>query len=157
MSGVNKIQQEVQVLKITKQFEEEARKLILKGLEERFGFIDPAYNPDLINIIKSYSQKGQVFLIGVYDNRVVCTGAVSCEEAGVGRIERMSVKKECRRLGLAKLMIQCLELSAKQEGYHKVVLETNNNWQSAIEFYNKNGYELYLDDEKCSHFYKHLS
>ena len=53
---------ELQIHQITKEFEE-ARELILKGLEERFGFIDLACNPDLKRILESYNRKGSVLLL----------------------------------------------------------------------------------------------
>lgn len=154
--NLNNIQEEIQIQPITKGFEEEARELVLKGLEERFGFIDPAYNPDLKSILNSYSQEGAVFLVGIYDCQVICTGAISYEASGVGRVERMSVIKEYRRVGVAKIMMDCLEVWAKLEGYQQLVLETNNNWHSAVEFYKNRQYNLYLDDGNCSHFSKHL-
>lgn len=154
--SLNNVQEEIQIQQITKVFEEEARELVLKGLEERFGFIDPAYNPDLKSILNSYSREGDVFLVGIYEKRVICTGAISYEASGVGRVERLSVMKEYRRAGVAKIMIDRLEAWAKLEGYQQLVLETNNNWHSALEFYKNRKYNLYLDDGKCSHFSKYL-
>ncbi|TAA70496.1 GNAT family N-acetyltransferase [Planococcus salinarum] len=150
------VKEEVKIHQITKIFEEEARELILKGLEERFGFIDPTYNPDLKSILHSYSQKGAIFLVGTYKNRVICTGAISYEEPGIGRVERMSVLKEFRRTGVAKIMMNHLESWAMQEGYQQLVLETNSNWHSAIEFYQNRQYHLYLNDGECSYFSKNL-
>ena len=152
----NNVQVEMQILQITEVFEEEARKLILSGLEERFGFIDPTYNPDLKSILHSYSQKGAIFLIGIYNHHVICTGAISYEKPEVGRVERMSVLKDYRRIGAAKIMMCRLESWAKQEGYHHLVLETNSDWHSAIEFYKNRQYDLYLVKGECSHFSKNL-
>lgn len=151
-----KIQEEIQFQQITEEFENEARELVLKGLEERFGFIDTSYNPDLRNIIQSYTHEGAVFLVGIYDRRVVCSGAISFETPNVGRVGRMSVLKEYRRAGVAKRMIHCLESWAIQYGYQQLVLETNNEWHNAIEFYKGRGYTLSFDDGKCSHFVKDL-
>ncbi|MCH4825189.1 GNAT family N-acetyltransferase [Planococcus halocryophilus] len=154
--SLNKIQEEIRIHQITKGFEEEARELILKGLEERFGFIDPTYNPDLKDISYSYSRRGTVFLVGIYNGRIICTGAITHEAPGVGRIERMSVLKGYRRIGVAKIMMYHLESWAKQEGYQQLVLETNGTWYSAIEFYKSQQYHLYLVDGECDHFSKKL-
>lgn len=51
----------LRIIKITKEFEDKARNLILEGLLERFGFIDHSCNPDLKSIIRTYSQNGNVF------------------------------------------------------------------------------------------------
>ena len=149
-------QKGIHITPVTKQFEEAARQLILTGLKERFGFLDPSYNLDLISIIQSYNGKGEVFLVGLHNNELLCTGALIKERSNVGRIQRMSVKQTYRRAGLAKLMIQALEIRAREEGYNQVVLETNNSWHSAIEFYKNRGYQLKCKDKERSHFVKKL-
>ncbi|WP_142829664.1 GNAT family N-acetyltransferase [Planococcus soli] len=152
----NEASERIQIHRITEPFEEQARAVVLKGLEERFGFIDPKYNPDLKSIVLSYSGQRAVFLVGIYKDRVICTGAVSMEALSVGRVERMSVLKEYRRTGVAKGMIHSLESWAKENGYQQLVLETNNDWQSSIDFYKNRRYSIYLNDGKCSHFVKEL-
>lgn len=153
---IEHIQHSIKIMPITRQFEEAARQLILDGLEERFGFLDHSFNPDLKNIIQNYSQGDDEFLIGLDGNRVVCTGALTRESATAGRIQRMSVRKSCRRMGLAEKMLQALEEKARQAGYEELVLETNNEWHSAVEFYKKMGYQVDWRDEERSHFLKRL-
>lgn len=152
--NVKDLQKSIQITPVTAQLEEAARQLILDGLEERFGFLDHSFNPDLKNIIRNYSQEGGVFLVGLQNNIVVCTGALTKEDSTSGRIQRMSVKKSHRRSGLAKLMMQALEKEASLQGYGKLVLETNNEWHSATEFYGKMGYQVDWKDEERSHFLK---
>ncbi|MBD8015508.1 GNAT family N-acetyltransferase [Planococcus wigleyi] len=147
------LKQSIHIIPITDQHEEEARLLILEGLKERFGFLDPSYNSDLTNIIQNYSQKGDLFLVGLHNNTMVCT---TRETSKTGRIQRMSVKKSYRSAGLAKLMIQTLETSASKAGYERIVLETNNDWHSAIEFYKNYGYQLERKDEERSYFSKQV-
>lgn len=154
--NINNLQQSIQILSVTEQYEEAARQLILDGLEERFGFLDHSFNPDLRNIIQNYSQDGDVFLISLRDNKVVCTGALTKEGATAGRIQRMSVKQSHRRSGLAESMLRKLEETARQLGYKALVLETNNEWHSAIDFYKKMGYQVDWKDEERSHFLKVL-
>ena len=55
-------------------------------------------------------------MVGLHNNMVVCTGALTREKSSTGRIQRMSVKPSYRRAGLAKLMIQDLEVKAGREG-----------------------------------------
>lgn len=141
---------------ITKEYNVAARNLLLDGLLERFGFIDHTYNPDLIDITQTYRIEVNVFLIGFLGNKLVCTGAVTKENENTGRIERMSVKKRYRRNGIANRMITELEVKAKGMGYKQNVLETNNDWKSAIEFYQRNGYKKYNNDGECTHFIKEL-
>ena len=144
----------LRIIKITGEYEEMARNLVLEGLLERFGFIDHSYNPDLKDILKTYGTDGTLFLIGFIREELICTGALTKEKEDTGRIQRMSVKKKYRRQGVANRMIKELELLAKEMGYKKIVLETNNNWISAIKFYRKNGYVEYHNDGECTHFIK---
>ncbi|WP_211654084.1 GNAT family N-acetyltransferase [Planococcus alpniumensis] len=153
---ITEVRKKMKILQITEPFENEARTVVLKGLEERFGFIDPSYNPDLKDILSSYSLEKTMFFVCVFDNAVISTGAVSYEGPGVGRVERMSVLKKYRRGGIAKVMLQHLESWAQQQGYEKVVLETNKSWTSAIEFYKKQQYESYLAEGERIYFSKHL-
>ena len=82
------------IIKITGEYEEMARNLVLEGLLERFGFIDHSYNPDLKDILKTYGTDGNLFLIGFIGEELICTGALTKEKEDTGRIQRMSVKKK---------------------------------------------------------------
>lgn len=135
---------------------EEAKNLILEGLKERFVFLDDSFNPDLKDIMGHYIDKGNVFLIGKLNEVIVCTGALSIESQTVGRIERMSVKKEYRGKGIARMMLSELENNAKEKDIKKLILETNNDWKSAKELYLSQGFTLYLKDERSSHFEKSI-
>jgi ribosomal protein S18 acetylase RimI-like enzyme len=86
---------------------------------------------------------------------VVCTGALAMADDSTGRIERMSVKKAFRKRGLGKRLMRELEILA-QKRYQELILETNNDWISAISFYSSNGYTIYLNDDECTHFVKKL-
>ncbi|WP_066172406.1 GNAT family N-acetyltransferase [Bacillus marinisedimentorum] len=133
-----------------------ARTLILEGFRERFGFLDSTLNPDLIDPVNWYSEKGMLFLTGSIDGQIVCTGAITYEEERIARIERMSVKKEYRRQGLAIEMLHELERSAGELEYKRIVMETNRGWKSAVRLYLANGYEIVDEDEERFHFYKEL-
>ncbi|NHM32088.1 GNAT family N-acetyltransferase [Neobacillus terrae] len=147
---------DITIMKVTEEYAEEAKSLVLAGLGERFGFIDDSLNPDLYKIMDIYTRPGCLFLLGMKDNVVLCTGALSSKSSNIARIERMSVKKEYRRLGLAGRMMKELEQSAVSLGYRKIVLETNRNWTSAVYFYEKHGYLLDHFEDQCIHFSKDL-
>jgi hypothetical protein len=80
------------------------KQLILAGLADHWGSLDLTLNPDLNDIAASY--RGETFLIAVQGEEIVGCGAVIEEdgEEGYGRIVRMSVKKEKRRLGVGQLL-----------------------------------------------------
>lgn len=125
---------------VTEDTQEQAKRVVLSGLEERLGFLNESYNTDLNNIVQNYTNHGDVFLTGTLRSEVICTGALIEERKDVGRIVRMSVLKAYRRKGFARKMLEELEAIARTKKYVKIVLETTNTWSDAIQFYKSNGY-----------------
>ncbi|WP_099157492.1 GNAT family N-acetyltransferase [Virgibacillus ndiopensis] len=139
---------QLKIIKITERYQIDAKNLILAGFNERFGFIDHSYNPDLNNIYTYYNKEGYAFFVGLHQDHVICTGALTKVRDEVGRIERMSVKKQYRRQGIAQRMLVHLENYAKKIGYPKLVLETNKEWDSAINLYINNGFIIDKQDKE---------
>ena len=140
-----------------------ARDLILEGLKERFGWLNPTLNPDLQDILRSYTHAGHLFLVGSLNNapgEVICTGALTHETTKRARIMRVSVKKDCRRKGFATTMVSALETHARETGMREIeeiLLETTDTWKSAIDFYLALGYRIYEYSEGNCHMKKRLS
>ncbi|RKN72993.1 GNAT family N-acetyltransferase [Paenibacillus ginsengarvi] len=126
---------------VTESTQEQAKAVVLSGMEEHFGFLDPTLNPDLDHIVSSYLEMGHTFLVGRLSEDVVCTGALMGVDAGTGRLVRMSVRKEHRRHGYASRMIAVLEQLAAEKGYSAMMLKTIVHWTDAVGFYEKMGYE----------------
>ncbi|WP_036705027.1 GNAT family N-acetyltransferase [Paenibacillus sp. OSY-SE] len=145
---------ELNIQEVNRNIQDQAKSVILEGLAERFGFLDNTLNPDLDDIILNYIGKGDVFLVGLYESRVVCTGALQHEGDHTVRIVRMSVAKQHRRRGYAKEMIYELEKRAVQKNYRRIILETNHAWKDAIAFYHSNGYTEYAADKARIHMNK---
>jgi len=116
------------------------RQLILNGLGEHFGYIDETRNPDLDNIMEYYIKTGATFVIACLNERIVGTGALIAEEPNVGRIVRMSVDHVYRRNGIGKAVMLYLIDIARQRGYIRLRLETNNDWYDVINFYKSLGF-----------------
>lgn len=144
----------LKTVKISKEYEAAAKEIILEGFLERFGFIDHSLNPDLNKTTETYSRDGSLFLVGLVGEELVSTGALSNEGGGACRLQRMSVKKDFRHNGLAKMMVEKLENHARSEGYTKIILETNAAWESAVGLYKSCGYREYLQAEGMIHLYK---
>lgn len=145
------------VAEVTEETQEQARRIVCAGLEERFGELDPSYNKDLDDIVSWYAGQGHLFLTGTLEGQMVCTGALIREGRDVGRIARMSVWKPYRRRGIARCMLQELERRARQKGYAKLMLETTASWLDAVQFYKANGYVEVQRDEEEVHLEKVLS
>jgi ribosomal protein S18 acetylase RimI-like enzyme len=116
-----------------------ARDLILAGLVEHWGQLDPDRNKDLQDIGASYSQA--VFLVALHQDRVIATGALIPATDGTAQIVRMSVATDMRRKGIARALLQSLCTRAHTLEVRQLVLETTETWQDAIAFYENFGFK----------------
>jgi ribosomal protein S18 acetylase RimI-like enzyme len=135
---------------VGREVQEEARRLVLAGLEEHWGWLDLTKNPDLDDIASTYA--GETFLVAQLDGELVGTGALICEKEGVGRVVRMSVAKDARRNGIGRKILQELCRRARQRGFRRLVLETTQTWEDAIGFYRKFGFEFIEFRDGDAHF-----
>jgi GNAT superfamily N-acetyltransferase len=133
-----------------------AKQIIYQGLFERFGNIIESFIPDTHHLYQTFIEKGDSFVIGQYHGLYVCTGGLVQESETVGRIVRVSVLKDFRGKGFAKKVIEHLEAVALTKSLTEIVLETNENWDSAIGLYQKMGYRLEKQTDGCCHFVKTL-
>jgi ribosomal protein S18 acetylase RimI-like enzyme len=121
-----------------------ARALILAGLAEHWGTLDPTLNPDLDDIAVAYG--AGVFLVAVVEadgaERIVGTGALQPVDATTGQIVRMSVARKARRQGIGRQILDALLDAARARGMRRVVLETTATWTGAIAFYRRAGFEI---------------
>ena len=119
-------------------YQEAVKLLILDGLEEHWGSIDPDKNPDLDNICTSY--KNSKFITAWQNGELVGTGVLLPVTAKTAKIVRMSVHKRYRRQGIGKNILNYLVNHAISDGYAKLVLETTETWEEAILFYKAYGF-----------------
>jgi len=120
--------------------QEEARTVVLEGLREHFGVLDPSLNPDLEDIRVSFITRGDDFYVAGHDGRVVGTAGLLFRE-GRARIVRMSVAKSHRKRGIATaLLSQCIE-SAARRGFREIWAYTQPEWPDAVGFYLRAGFE----------------
>ncbi len=117
-----------------------ARRLILEGLGEHWGWIDEEINTDLVDIATSYA--GAHFVLGWLDGDLVATGALIAEDAESRRVVRMSVAKASRRRGFGARILDHLVDIARQSGVKRVVLETTETWLDVIAFYEAYGFGI---------------
>jgi ribosomal protein S18 acetylase RimI-like enzyme len=132
-----------------------ARQLILDGLAEHWGKLDPALNRDLDDIGRSYA--AGVFLVAYWDGLMAGTGALLPEGDGRGRIVRMSVEQSLRRQGIGRRILDALIQRGRERGYREIVLETTESWADAVGFYRQYGFETtgFIDGDH--HFRLNLS
>lgn len=118
--------------------------LILAGLAERWGWLDPTCNPDLDDIEASYTTGGGCFLV-VEDEKgaIIGAGGLRLEAPGIGRIVRVSVAVAQRGRGLGRAITQRLIAEGQTRGCHTLLVETNEEWYSAIHLYVACGFVPY--------------
>ena len=123
-----------------------ARTVVLEGLREHFGVLDPSLNPDLQDIQASFITRGDDFYVAENDGRIVGTAGLIFGE-GRARIVRMSVAQSHRKRGIATgLLKQCIE-SAAQRGFREIWAYTQPEWPDAVSFYLRSGFEQLGRDE----------
>ncbi len=116
-----------------------ARDLILAGLAERWGQLDPSKNPDLGDLLGTYDDG--LFLVARYGGQVIGTGAFRHHDAETVEIVRMSVHRNWRRRGIGRAILAALCCEARARGYRRVILETTRTWDDAITFYRACGFQ----------------
>ena len=115
------------------------KQLILDGLVEHWGVLDPTLNPDLNNIAQSYADGD--FVVACIDGEIVGTGAIIPEEKTAVLCACPSKKKNGGKDSPPSFSITLLPLP-KEKGYEQVVLETTSTWQDVIQFYLRNGFTI---------------
>jgi GNAT superfamily N-acetyltransferase len=123
--------------------QEEARRIILDGLGEHFGYVDESRNHDLEDISASYLAAGHPFIVAEAGTMLVGTGALVIEKERCGRIVRVSVARAYRRQGIGLALVTHLVSIARQGGLERLWVETNDDWVEAIELYLKCGFRQF--------------
>jgi GNAT superfamily N-acetyltransferase len=119
------------------------RTLILTGLGSRFGTVDETLNPDLDDIQCHYVDAGEtVLVLESTDGVILGCGMLHCENGSAtsGRIARVSVIESLQGLGLGRRISRALIDHARQRGFTRLLVETNDNWASALRLYQSLGF-----------------
>lgn len=126
--------------KLTAADQPAVRALILAGLEEHWGPLDPTLNRDLDDMAITYGH-GQTILARS-ENRVVATGTVLPLDQESAEIVRMSVCRSQRRTGLGRATVDELCHRAELMGFTQVRLETSTAWTGVVAFYQACGFSI---------------
>ncbi len=116
------------------------QQLILAGLAEHWGALDPALNRDLDDIAATYASA--LFLVARRDGAIVGAGALIPRAEGIAEIVRMSVATSARRGGVGSQILRALCEYAQTAGCRRVVLETTATWREVIAFYQRFGFQI---------------
>ncbi len=116
------------------------RGLILSGLGEHFGVVDERLNPDLDDIWASHIRAGDLVIVAELEGGIVGTGTLVAAEPSVGRLVRMSVDSRYRRHGIGRALVAHLVERARERGFRRLLIETNDDWHDAIGLYRACGF-----------------
>jgi len=119
-----------------------ARALVLEGLREHWGWLDPNLNSDLDNIAASYIVPGHIFRIAEIGHELAGTGALKID-GDVGQIVRVSVSPQYQRRGVGRTLVAALLEATRARGLTRVWMETNDDWSDAIGLYRQCGFREY--------------
>ncbi len=119
------------------------RALVLAGLAERWGGLDPTLNGDLDDIETTHGADN-VVVASVGDEVVGCgmLVAVGADGDGVGEVVRMAVAPAWRRRGVALAVLHELRRRAIARGLTRLVVETNDDWTEARALYERFGFRF---------------
>ena len=116
------------------------RDLILGGLRDHWGTIDPALNRDLDDLGTTVPDRA--VLVATLGRQIVGTGTLLRRGERCAEIVRMSVASAHRRSGVGRLLVDELVAVARQWGVERVVLETTASWTEVVHFYERSGFTL---------------
>jgi ribosomal protein S18 acetylase RimI-like enzyme len=108
--------------------------LLDKELDERYGELQKQYNN--YNKVDHIDETVIIYKDGI----AVACGAYKVHDKEAVELKRIIVMKEHRNHGLAKLLVNELEKSAKNKGYRYALLETGIKQHEAIKLYKGCGY-----------------
>ena len=125
-----------------------ARALILEGLREHWGRLDPTRNPDLADITAYYIGPGHIFLIAETADTLVGTAGLLIT-GDTGQIVRVSVGRQHRRQGIGRALVTALLEAAQARRLNRLWMETNDDWDDAIGIYRCCGFHKFDHREGC--------
>ncbi|MHB1445929.1 MAG: GNAT family N-acetyltransferase [Acidimicrobiales bacterium] len=121
-----------------------ARELILSGLQEHWGSVDPTLNPDLGDI----SANHDVFLVALgAGGTLVGTAGLREQGEGTAEVVRMSVAATHRRRGVGRMLLAGLIEAARSRDLDRLVLETTAGWQDVRSFWEATGFRFSHEEE----------
>lgn len=148
MSHLKELPSRIFIRQIRAEDQVVSRNIILSGLGEHFDLVDTALNPDLDDIVSTYSASGHQFVVATIEESIVGTGGLRMENIQEGRIVRLSVIRELRGRGIGQAIVTYLINMARELSLHRIHVETNRDWYPAISLYDHCGFkQLYADDE----------
>ncbi len=96
------------------------------------------------------------FVLLLRDGVTIGGGAFKRYDAQTAELKRIWTRSDLRRRGLARLIVEALELRAAQQGYRRIYLTTGFRQPEAWALYDRTGYTRLFDPSIAPEAYFHL-
>ena len=103
-------------------------------------YINESQESDLGHIDEYF--KNGIFFVAEYKNEIVGSLGAIPETSYELRLKRMSVKKEYRRQGIAKNLLEKIEIWALNNNFNEIILGTSEIQKDAVRFWAASGFKL---------------
>ena len=120
----------------------DVRALVLAGLQDHWGTLDPTLNPDLNDLSGWYGPLDGFTVVAEIAREIVGTGTMYRVDDQTGVLVRMSVSGSHRGRGIGKALVRSLADEARSRGYTRLICETTDTWQDAIALYLATGFTI---------------
>lgn len=140
-----------EIKEYNKVHEEEVKKLWVDVCVEEYGF--EIWRDAMNKVIEDEYEK---ILIAMHDGKVIGTIAYQHFDDSIAEIKRVYVYKEHRGNLVAKDLLDIMMDVIKEKDYKKVLIETWEQFASAIRFYMKHGFELKEQEDQKYIFLKDI-
>ncbi|MFH1089824.1 MAG: GNAT family N-acetyltransferase [Candidatus Uhrbacteria bacterium] len=129
-----------------RQFQEsdkdDVKQLHIEGLKQTGSYIDDSeLDIDLENIRETYTNSGGEFLVVSLENKIIGMGALRKVDDETAEIKRMRVAINYQGHGVGSLILDRLIEKARELGYKKIILDTNEKQEAARRLYEKKGFK----------------
>ena len=116
---------------------------LVKDILPEFGleYDSQTSDNDILDIEKSYSENGGIFLVSENsEGNIIATAALFRESDKVCTLRKMYVVKNYRGMGLGKILMEQILQKAASLNFREIMLETNAGMFSAIRLYEYYGF-----------------
>ncbi len=101
------------------------------------------WNADVHDIQRYYLQAGGKFWVAEEAGEIVGVGGFRLASPGVAEIKRIRIQSRCRGKGLGKAILHEIEACCRDQGFSKILVDTDERLATAKAMYEKAGYVAY--------------